>query len=129
MIKIRGFTLVELLLFITVTAILASTILLSSSTLLRNTPSLQSSLGASIVASQALEYYIGLRRTLGYSAITCPSTTLPPYAPAISGYTLSINIVCTTINSDANYKTITAIAKGIGNNTGSASVSTLIANY
>jgi type II secretory pathway pseudopilin PulG len=127
--KIRGFTLVELILFITVTGILASTILLSSLTLLRNTPSIQSNLVASAYATQNAEYYIGLRHTLGYSAIPCPNTTVPSFDTTIAGYVLTESIACTTISSDANYKTLTVNVVGTGGNTGSATVTVLFANY
>jgi hypothetical protein len=129
--KLSGFTLVELILFITVTGILASTILLSSLTLLRNTPSIQSSLVASAFVTQNIEYYIGLRRTSGYSAIPCPNTTIPAFDAALPpmGYVLTENIACTTINGDANYKTLTVTVAGTGNNTGSATATVLFANY
>jgi Tfp pilus assembly protein PilE len=124
-----GFTLIELVLFITVTSILASTILLSTVTLLRNTPSIQSNLVASGIVTQNIEYYIGLRRTLGYASIPCPNTTIPSFDTGIAGYTVTENIACTTINGDANYKTLTTTATGTGINTGAATSTVLFANY
>jgi type II secretory pathway pseudopilin PulG len=123
--KQSGFTLIELVLFIVVSAVLANTILLSSSTLLRNTPSLQNSIVATSIVSQALEYYIGQRRNNGYTAVTCPSTTLPSFDTGIVGYTVAVNIACTTINGDANYKTITVTVTGLASSTSSV----ILANY
>jgi prepilin-type N-terminal cleavage/methylation domain-containing protein len=125
MIKQRGFTLIELILFIVVSSILMSTILLSSSTLLRNTPSLQNSIEASAIVSQALEYYIGQRRNSGYAAVTCPSTTLPSFDTGIAGYSVAVNITCTTINGDANYKTVAVTVTGLASSTASV----ILANY
>jgi Tfp pilus assembly protein PilE len=127
--KLGGFTLIELILFITVTGILASTILLSTSALFVKTPSLQSNLVASSYVTQCIEYFIGQRRTFGYGTIPCPSTTIPSFDTALSGYTLTLNIACTTINTDANYKTLTVTVVGTGNNTGSASSTVVFANY
>jgi type II secretory pathway pseudopilin PulG len=124
-----GFTLIELVIFIAVTSILASTVILSTLMLLRNTPSIQSNLIASGIVTQNIEYYIGLRRTLGYSAIPCPNTTIPSFDTGIVGYTVTESIVCTTINGDANYKTLTTTATGLGTNAGSATSTILFANY
>ena len=125
MIKQRGFTLIELILFIIVSAVLANTILLSTSTLLRNTPSLQNSISASAIVSQCIEYFIGQRRNSGYAAIPCPSTTLPSFDVGIAGYTVALNIACTTINTDANYKTLTVTVTGLA----SATSTIIFANY
>jgi type II secretory pathway pseudopilin PulG len=127
--KSNGFTLIEMVLFITVTSILASTILLSTSALLRGTPTLQSNLVASAYVTQNIEYYIGLRRTQGYSAIPCPSTTVPSFDTSITGYTVTESISCTTLNGDANYKTLVTTATGSGINTGAATATILFANY
>ncbi len=125
----HGFTLVELILFIVVTSILASTIILSTMTLLRNTPSIQSNMLATAIVTQNLEYYIGLRRTIGYAAIPCPNTTVPGFDTGLAGFTVTESIVCTTINGDANYKTITTTATASSPSTGAVSATVQIANY
>lgn len=123
--KHNGFTLIELVIFIVVTGILASTILLSLSTGLTKAPNALKSTIATQTANQCMEWFIGQRKLIGYSAITCPSTTVPSFCTSPSGYTLAVNIVCTTINSDASYQTITVTVSGNGD----AQLTTLIANY
>lgn len=123
-----GFTLIEVILIMIVLAIMANVIMLASITAARTTPSLLKDTIATQTARQCIEWYIGQRRLQlgdGYTTITCPSTTVPAFCTAPSGYTVSVNVVCTTINSDANYKTITVTVSGEA----SASLSTLIAEY
>lgn len=126
--KLKGFTLIEILLTLIITGILASTILLATQTALQNTPGLLKENIASQTAKQCIEWYIGQRRLQwgdGYTSISCPSTSVPGFCTAPSGYTISVNVACTTISSDANYKTITVTVGGAGN----ASLSTMIADY
>jgi len=122
--KQQGFTLIEMILFIVVTAILANTIILVLNTSLK-TPAIMQNTIAKQTAQQCIEWFIGQRHLNGYSSIACPSSTIPTFCSSPSGYTLSVNIQCTTVNSDANYKTITVSVTGNGN----ASLATLIANY
>jgi type II secretory pathway pseudopilin PulG len=120
-----GFTLIEVVLFIIVIGILGSTILISFNTILQTTPALLQNTLAGQTAKQCIEWFIGQRRLNGYSSITCPSSSVPSFCSTPTGYTLAVDIVCTTINSDANYKTITVTVS----NRGDASLSTLVANY
>lgn len=123
--KYQGFTYIELIFFIILTAILASTLLLSFNTSLQKTPTLTQNMIAGVTARQCMEWFIGQRSLNGYSAITCPSTTVPAFCSAPSGYAVAVNITCTTINSDANYQTITVTVSGAGD----AKLTTLVANY
>ncbi len=123
-----GFTLIEVLLLIIVSSILAMTILLSLQTATKNMPNQLYNMTATQTAKLCLEWFVGQRRLQwgnGYLSVTCPSTAVPFTCVAPSGYTLSVDIACTTINSDANYKTITITVTGSGN----ATLSALIANY
>jgi prepilin-type N-terminal cleavage/methylation domain-containing protein len=121
----RGFTLIELILFIVVSSILASTILLALSAALHSTPVMHNQVIANQLADQCMEWYIGQRRTQGYSALSCPSTPSPSLCGTASGFTVNSSIACTTINSDSNYKTITVTVSGAG----SATLNLLIAGY
>lgn len=121
----RGFSLIELVIFIVVTSILASTILLTLQTALNNTPAIHNELIAVQLADQCMEWYVGQRRLNGYSTLTCPSTPSPTICSAPTGFTVTSSITCTTISGDANYKTITVTIAGPGN----ATLTTLIGNY
>lgn len=121
----NGFTLIEILLLIVVLGFLGATMVLTlrnttekGSTLLQNATALQT-------ARQCMEWFSGQRQLNGYASISCPSSTVPSYCTAPSGYTLAVSVTCTTISSDANYKTLTVTVSGRGN----ATLSTLFASY
>jgi len=120
-----GFTLIEIIIFLVVTSIMISTLMLAFSTGLLKTPTLLNNFIADQTAKKCMEWFLSQRNLNGYTAITCPSTAVPSFCTAPAGYTLAVNISCTTINSDSNYQTITVTASGQGNTT----LSTLIANY
>lgn len=120
-----GFTLIELILFIIITGILASTILLSSVTALSKNPRIHSQYIAAVTAERCLEWIIGQRRLNGYSALTCPSSSTPSFCTAPSGFTISTDITCTTLNTDAAFKTVTITVDGPG----SIVTTTLLADY
>lgn len=121
----NGFTLIEVILLIVVMGLLSSTILLALSAAAKSTPSVLNNTIATQTANKCMEWYIGQRQANGYSSITCPDTTVPAFCTSPSGYTVSTNITCTSINSDNNYKTIVVNVSG----SGSASMTTLIASY
>lgn len=123
--KLDGFTLIEVIMFMVVVAILAATILLSVSTSLTKAPIVFEDMIATQTAKKCIEWFIGQRRLNGYTAISCPSSTVPSFCSAPTGFTVAVSITCTTINSDANYQTITVTVSDKGN----AKLTTLIANY
>lgn len=123
--KQQGFTLIEILLLIVVTGILGSTIMLSLNMAAQKTPVLFNYVIAEQTVRQCAEWYLGQRRLNGFNSITCPSTTVPSFCTKPAGYTLAVNVACTTINTDTDYKTITVTVGGAG----SASLSVLIADY
>lgn len=120
-----GFTLIEILLVIVVTGLLASTLLLGLNNAAMNMPRLKNNAIADQAAKQCIEWFLGQRRLIGYSAFSCPSTTVPTFCSAPSGYSVTVNVVCTTINTDTNYKTITVTVSGPS----TSSFSTLVADY
>lgn len=123
MINSRGFTLIELLIFIVVCALYFSAGFVALTTIPKSLPVQLRSLTALQTARQCLEYFVGQRATNGFASIACPSTSVPAFCSAPSGYTVGVNVACTTISGDANYKTITVTVSGLGN----ASLTTLIA--
>lgn len=120
-----GFTLIEVLVFIVVTSLVMSTILLSANTALRNTPMTHQQWVAVQTAQQCMEWFVNQRRMNGYSALTCPSTPSPSACAAPSGLSVSTAITCSTWNSDSNYKTITVSVGGAA----SLSLSMQIGDY
>jgi prepilin-type N-terminal cleavage/methylation domain-containing protein len=123
-VKLKGFTLIELIVFIVIISILASAILLSFVTVMSKTPITLQSIIANQTAKQCAEWFIGQRRMNGYSSITCNST-VPAFCTVPSGYTLTANCSTTPISGDTNYETITITVSGAG----SAVLTFLIANY
>jgi type II secretory pathway pseudopilin PulG len=123
--KYLGFTLIELLIFIIVTSILASTILLTFVTVLQKTPTVHNQMVATQTAQQCMEWFIGQRRINKFSSLSCPSSPSPSICTAPTGFSITNNIACTTINSDSNYKTITVTVSGNGD----AVLTALIADY
>jgi prepilin-type N-terminal cleavage/methylation domain-containing protein len=120
----RGFTLIELIIFIIITGILASTLLIAFRTAFLKQPSVDQNIGALQIAQQCMEFLVGQRDINGYTSVTCPSSTTPSFCTT-AGYTISTTITCLTINTDANYKSITIAVSGAGN----ASLTTFLANY
>lgn len=123
--KQHGFNLIELLVFIIITGLLGSTILLSLRTILVKTPDMHNQLIANQTAKKCMEWMIGQDRIKGYTFTACPSSTVPSFCTTPSGFSLSVNITCTTLDTDTNYKTIAITVSGLGD----ASLSTLIAAY
>ncbi len=128
----HGFTLIELVVFIAVTSILASTLLLSFQTTLMKTPPVHYDLIATQLADQCMEGFIGERRLLSYSnaALACSgSPTLPTVCTTSipAGYTVSASITCTpTLSGDtATSRTVAVAVTGLGQATNSM----LIASY
>lgn len=122
--RYRGFTLIELVIFIVITVILASTILLAFSSVLKAIPNVIQQSIANQTAQQCMEYFIEQRRVQGFSNVAT-GTTVPSFCTTPSGYTLSVNVATTTINTDSSYKTITVTVGGNGD----AVLTTMIADY
>lgn len=129
MMKQAGFTLIELVLFIIITSILASAILLAYVDALGKSPIILQNTIATETARQCAEWYLGYRRLNGYTGISGANCTNPLTLPGIctvpSGYTLTGTCVATTVRGDANYETITFTVGGAG----SAVLTLLLASY
>jgi type II secretory pathway pseudopilin PulG len=128
MIRIRhvlGFSYIELLVFIIVTSILMTVLLLASTTALRGAPAVQNQWVALETARGCMEWFVDQRRLNGYATITCPSTPSTSNCAVPSGFSASASVACTTWGGDSNYKTITVSVSGLS----SASLSTQIGSY
>ena len=122
--KQRGFTLIELVIFIVVTGILASTILLSFVNALLKAPDTYKNNIAGETARQCIEWFVGQRKLNGYNSIAT-GTTVPTFCTAPGGYTIAVAVSATSINTDTHYKTITVTVSGDGGST----LTTLIGDY
>jgi type II secretory pathway pseudopilin PulG len=133
MIRHFGFSLIELIMFVLVTAILASTILLTFTATSAKVPGLIYSDTANQLAIQCMEGLMGQRRVNGYTGIflvACPNTpaTLPAVCSSSSSdYTITTAITCGPIlGADSTASNILTVSVS-----GKASVTliTLIAQY
>jgi len=122
--KHQGFTLIELVMFIVITSILASGILLSFVTLMSKTPVVLQNMIASQTAKQCAEWFLGQRRLNGFDTLTC-NGVVPAFCTAPSGYTITSTCATTSIGGDSNYDIVTIAVSGPGN----AGVSLLLADY
>lgn len=120
-----GFALIEVVVFIVVTSLVMTTLLLSATTALRNSPSIHQQWVALQTAKRCMEWFLDQRRLNGYTALTCPSTPSASACSAPAGYSVSNSVACTTWNSDTEFKTITVSVTGLA----SVSISTQIGNY
>lgn len=124
----KGFSLIELVIFIVVTSILVSAILLAFVSALTNTPTLIQNTKAILTAKQCAEWFLGQRRLNGLNAIdnTCTDPlTIPSQCTVPNGYTLTGSCRQTTVRSDSNYRLITLTVGGAG----SAVLNVLIGQY
>lgn len=120
-----GFTLIEIILFIIITGILASSILLAFTTGLQKSPKIHQQMVATFAAEKCMDWFLGQRFFNGYAALSCPSTTVPSFCSVPSGYSISVNISCVSISGDANYQSIQVAISGAGN----ATLTSLIGDY
>ena len=125
--KYSGFTLIELIIFIIITAILGTTILVAFVNGMNQSPVIAQNANADLAAQQCAEWFIGQRDLNGFSSIACTSPNTPSYCTnnMPSGYTISTTCTSTTISSDSNYETITITVGGKGN----ATLTFIIGNY
>ena len=120
-----GFSFIELLVFIIITGMVMSTILLSTTTTLRNAPTTHHQWVAIQTAQRCMEYFLDQRRLNGYAILSCPSAPSATACSAPSGFSVSTSITCTTLGGDANYKTITVNVTGLAG----VNLSSMIGNY
>lgn len=120
-----GFTIIEILIFIVVTSLLMSTMLIGAYTALRSSPDTHHQIIALQTAERCMEYFLDQRRLNGYTALACPSSPTASACSAPSGYSVSTSVTCTTWNSDNGFKTITVSVSGLS----AVSLSTQIGSY
>jgi len=122
----KGFTLIELIIFIIVMAIIALGILASFSVSLRYAPDIEYASRATELAQQRMDLILGQRYIQGFSTYTDPCVASPslPICAAPSGYTVASSIV-NNWGGDTNYNVITVTVSGLGSST----LTGMVANY
>ena len=118
----NGFTLIEILVFIVVSGLLMSTILIGAIFSLKNSPTIHQQWIAIQTARQCMEWFLTQKRFNGYASLSCPSTPSGILCTAPSEYSIQTNISCTAWNSDPNYKTISITVSGLANASLSAQI-------
>lgn len=127
--KQRGFSLIELVIFIVVIGIIASGILVSYSTVLRGVPRANYQSSAMGYAINCLEWFLGQHHLNKFSDINV-GTAVPNFCSykLPSGYNISTTVSNTTYRNDSNYKIINAKVTS-PRDLGYANISVIIANY
>ncbi len=123
----RGFTLIEIVVFIVVGGVLMAGLIVALGSSLRGSSQAGQLDIAAELAQSRLELILAQRRAVGFAGFTdpCnpgpgPSACTPP-----TGYAVSSSIVTGWGGDPTNYKVVTVTVTGIF----SASVSALVSNY
>lgn len=127
----KGFSLVELVVFIVVIGVAISSVFLAFQTALTQTPYGNSQTVATLLAQGRMDFILGQRRLIGFANFSDLCTSVSPPAictlpAAITGYTITSSITTTTIGSDSNYKIITVTVTGP--HSSAATLNTLVAS-
>ncbi len=125
--KIKGFTLIELIVFILVIGIAATAIFASFSTALRQAPNASNQEIANQLAQGRMDIILGQKALVGFTSFSdpCPGASICSANLSVNNYSVNSIISSTTLNGDSNYKIITVTASG-PNNT-QAILTTLVA--
>lgn len=124
--RARGFTLIELIAFIVIVAILGVALLTAFSTGLRGAPEAALITQATQLAQERMELILAQRRAVGFAAFADPCVPGPGPAACTppAGYAVSANIA-PNWNGDSNYRVVTVTVTGPS----SASATALVASY
>lgn len=126
----HGFTLVELVIFITVAAVLAVALTAAFSTVLRESATPGQLTQAALLAQERMELILAQRRAVGFAAFAdpcnpgpAPSECTPPYPTYV--VVAAINDPWPFDNNTTRYRLITVTVTGPSN----ATLTTLVANF
>ena len=118
----KGFTLIEVTIFIVVLGIIATGLLAAFSISLRQQPTVQVIAIANTLAAQRMEIILGQKAIAGFSSYSDPCSS-PAICSIPAGFTVSSTIT-PSWNSNANYNVITVNVTGKA----TATLTTLVAN-
>ncbi|MEI8055612.1 MAG: type II secretion system protein [bacterium] len=119
----RGFTLVEVAVFIIVMGLVGVTVLTSINTVLKGSVVLHKQTTALQTATQCMEWFVGQRYLKGFDAIPTGDTT--PSLCINPNYNVSANVSL----AESNYKIISVDVKDKSSNKSLSSLSLLLAAY
>lgn len=120
----RGFSLIELVIFIVLVSIMGVALLASFSVTTRSTPDAGQVTQATQLAQERMELILAQRRAAGFAAFTDPCPGPPAACTPPAGYTVTAAIA-PNWNGDTNYRVITVTVGG----TMAATATALVANY
>lgn len=120
----RGFSLIELVIFIVIVSIMGVALLASFSVTTRSTPDAGQVTQATQLAQERIELILAQRRAAGFAAFVDPCPGPPAACTAPTGYTVTAAIA-PNWNGDTNYRVITVTVSG----TMAATATVLVANY
>ena len=122
----RGFTLVELVIFIVIVSIMGVALMAAFSTTIRSTPDAGQMTQATQLAQERMELVMAQRRAVAFAAFADPCTfgTPPAACTPPAGYNVAV-VIAPNWNGDTNYRVITVTVTG----TSSATATSIVANY
>lgn len=121
----KGFSLVEMVIFIVIVAIISTSLMKGAESVLAYTPGLNNETQAIEAADRCIDWYVGQRYMKGYDNVSTGTTT-PSYCTVPTGFTITTNVALTSMFSETNaFKTVTVTIGGNGN----ASMSLLLSDY
>lgn len=122
-----GFSLIELIIFIVVSSVLAAGLMLGVNRALKGSPDVMRATTANEIARTRMEFIIGNRYKQGFNAFVDPCAGGSPPALCVppTGYSVNATITPTTLGGDTQYKTITVLVTGLSR----ASLTLLVGNY
>lgn len=122
----RGFTLIELIIFIVIVSIMGVALLSAFSTSLRGTPAAGQVTQATQLAQERMELVMAQRRAVGFATFTDPCVPGPGPAACTppAGYAVAV-VIAGNWNGDTNYRVITVNVTG----TSSATATSIVAKY
>ena len=125
--KQTGVTLVELIAFIVVAALLATGLIAAFTSAMRSTPKSGEITQALQIAQERMELILAYKKSKGFTALIDPCTLASPPAQCTppSGYSVSVPFPFTNWNGSAEYKTVTVDVTGLQNIT----LTAVVASY
>ena len=122
--RARGFSLIELVIFIVIVSIMGVALLASFSVTTRSSPDAGQMTQATQLGQERMELILAQRRAAGFAAFADPCPGPPAACTPPAGYTVTAAIA-PNWNGDTNYRVVTVTVTG----TMAATVTSLVANY